>query len=89
VMLSRFRWYRRMRGGYWGQVTAPLGIFSRTRWVRVDAPQPLPDGRWEFYPWASKTMGNGYMDEWHGQDPCYVVPLSQVICDDCKERLAK
>lgn len=86
MILARFRWYRRMRGGYWAQVTAPLGIFSRTRWVRCKGETPTPDHRWEFYPWGQKTMGNGYIDEWYS-DGCYAVPLSSVICDPCKERL--
>lgn len=75
-----------MRGGYWAQVTAPLGIFSRTRWVRCKHSEPTPDHQWEFYPWAQKRMGNGYIDEFY-YDGCYATPLSHVICDDCKARL--
>ena len=86
MILSRFRWYRRMRGGYWAQVTAPLGIFSRARWIRSKGEQLTPDREWTFYPWAEKRMGNGYIDEWYS-DGCFAHPLSSVICPECKERL--
>jgi hypothetical protein len=76
MILSRFAWYRRLRGGYWAQVTAPLGILSRTRWVRCKAAQPTPDNHWVFYPWGTKTLGNGYIDEWHFVEPWYAVPFS-------------
>ena len=78
MILSYFRWYRRARGGYWAQVTAPLGVFLKVRWVRCKQMQPTPDKRWEFYPWASKTMGNGYIDEWYSIEPWYAVPLSSL-----------
>lgn len=70
-----------MRGGYWAQVTAPLGIFSKTRWVRCKAMQPTPDQNWIFYPWAQKTMGNGYIDEWHMIEPCWAVPFSSWVAE--------
>ena len=78
-MLSRFQWYRRMRGGYWAQVTAPLGILAKTRWTRCKETQPTPDQKWEFYPWAKKTMGNGYIDEWYFVEPMYAVHLSHYV----------
>lgn len=81
MILSRFRWYRRMRGGYWAQVTAPMGILSKTRWVRCKEMQPTPDHKWTFYPWASKTMGNGYIDEWHSVEPCWAVPFSSWVAE--------
>lgn len=89
MILSRFQWYRRARGGYWAQVTASLGIFSRTRWVRCKGETPTADREWTFYPWAQKRMGNGYIDEWYSPDGIYATPLSSVICKDCKGRLAK
>lgn len=77
--LNRFKWYRRARGGYWAQVTNPLGIITNFRWVRCpERRQPTPDQMWEFYPWAKKEMGNGYIDEWHSSSPCFAVPLSTV-----------
>src|SRR5438034_1013903 len=86
ILLSHFRWYRRMRGGYWAQVSAPLGIgmlslgFVNRKWIRCkDRWQPKADGVWEFYPWASKTMSNCYTDEWHEVEPYYLVPYSQWI----------
>lgn len=85
MILSRFRWYRRMRGGYWAQVTS---MFYGRRWVRCkERGQPTPDHQWEFFPWASKVMGNGYIDEWHCTDGMFATPLSTAICEDCKERL--
>lgn len=75
--LSRFRWYRRARGGYWAQVTSFL--LTSTHWVRMaDNPIPMQNGCWEFYPWAKKEMGNGYIDEWHCSSPYYAVPLSSI-----------
>lgn len=81
MILSRFAWYRRARGGYWAQVTAPLGLFTKTRWVRCKQMQPTPGQDWTFYPWATKTMGNGYVDEWHPVEPCYAVPFSRFVTD--------
>lgn len=82
MILSRFKWYRRARGGYWAQVTAPLGIFSRFRWVRVpERSQPTPDNVWEFYPWGRKEFGNSMIDEWYAQEPCYARPFSQFVTE--------
>lgn len=75
MILSRFKWYRRMRGGYWAKVPGFLG----SRWTRVDRPIPAPTPGWEFYPWAAKTLGNGYVDEWWSVEPCYAVAFSQVV----------
>lgn len=80
-MLSRFRWYRRMRGGYWAQVTAPMSLLAKTKWVRCKEVQPTPDHKWEFYPWGAKTMGNGYIDEWHQVEPCWAVPFSSWVAE--------
>lgn len=81
MILARFAWYRRLRGGYWAQVTAPMGLLSKTRWVRCKAMQPTPDHKWVFYPWAQKTMGNGYIDEWHAIEPCWAVPFSSWVAE--------
>lgn len=35
MILSRFRWYRRARGGYWAQVTSP-STTDKTVFVRFD-----------------------------------------------------
>jgi len=86
--LSKFRWYRRMRGGYWGQVTGGfafnvLGNLNGRKWVRVSnwSTAPLPNGQWEFYPWAKKERGNGFCDEWYEMEPFYMVPLSSVYME--------
>lgn len=84
MFLSRFQWYRRARGGYWAQV---IGLLWGKRWIR-SATEPSPNHEWVFYPWGTKIMGNGYIDEWYTHD-CYAVPLSSVICEDCKTRLNK
>ena len=73
---------RRARGGYWGQVTAPLGFslhgfFSRKRWVHV-ADNPSPHHDWTYFPWATKQLGNGYMDEWYFGD-WTAMPISQAL----------
>lgn len=73
--LGYFKWYRRARGGYWAQVT---GFIWGTRWYRCKHSQPIPGYNWTFYPWASKAMGNGYMDEWHSIDAHSIIPLSVV-----------
>jgi hypothetical protein len=75
-LLSYFKWYRRARGGYWAQVT---GLIFGKRWVRCpERGQPTPDNIWEFYPWAKKQMGNGYIDEWHIIEPIHAVPVSTI-----------
>lgn len=76
MILAQFRWYRRLRGGYWAQVT---GWLWGQNWVRCsERDQPTPDKVWEFYPWASKTLGNGYIDEWYAQEPHFAVALSSL-----------
>lgn len=81
MMLTRFRWYRRMRGGYWAQVSSPMSLLGKLDWVKCDRPQPTPDKVWEFYPWAKKEMGNSMVDEWHAVEPCWAVPYSQWIAE--------
>ena len=75
--LANFRWYRRARAGYWGQVTGP---FFGPSWVRVQD-RPNSARTWEFYPWAKSEMGNGIIDEWYEKEPYYAVPLSQSISE--------
>lgn len=70
---ARFLWYRRARGGYWAQVS---GVFG-PRWWRVNTHPPV-GLQWEFYPWGTRTLGNGYMDEWH-MEGHVAEPLSQVL----------
>jgi len=78
MILARFAWYRRARGGYWAQVT---GFISGVRWVRCKSTEPTPDHKWIFYPWATKEMGNGYIDEWHSVEPCWAVPFSSWVAE--------
>ena len=83
MILSRFRWYRRARGGYWAQVTAPLGLFSNVRWVRCPEMRPTPERKWEFYPSAVREAQpvTAYIDEWHCVEPCWAVPFSRHLAD--------
>lgn len=80
MILSRFAWYRRARGGYWAQVT---GMFSRVRWVRCPEMQPTPDHKWEFYPSAVREASpvTRYVDEWHSMEPCWAVPFSRFVAE--------
>lgn len=51
--LSYFKWYRKLRGGRWAQVT---GLMFGKRWVRVE-PECVErvdedyDNYWEGMPW--------------------------------------
>jgi hypothetical protein len=76
--LSYFRWYRRARGGFWSQVTSPLNPFSRIRWLRVES-NPAPCAEWTYYPWGTRTMGNGYIDEWYADTEWSACPLSHAL----------
>jgi len=74
-LLSYFQWYRRARGGYWAQTT---GFFFRHVWVRQE--RPTADLEWIFYPWGTRTLGNGYIDEWYLEpDGSSAIPLSTAI----------
>lgn len=55
-----------------------------------DAP-PKENTQWTFYPWATTSMGNGYVDEWFAVSPVDMVPLSRWMnsncCPDCMAKV--
>lgn len=75
--LGRFAWYRRARAGYWGETTSL--IFGKVWFRSRNELAPTPNGSWVFYPWGSKEMSNGYIDEWYDVDGVTSMPYSQLI----------
>lgn len=70
--LAYFRWYRRARGGFWTRIPTPL--FGASVWIRAGEGPP-PTHVWTFWPWGTREMCNGYIDEWH-VDGHVATPLS-------------